>query len=216
MLVGGLSHCVHFKKWYKRIFLGILDFIMTNGICRWNLYASQPGSDESVLTMAQFQAGFAEELITFVDEERSITSLALQSEILLVGHCPVLLNDRKEQPFCCVCKLEENWQTKTDNRKDEQGNNSRLQKYLCKGQNSEWKLMVHNGCVDHEWKIFMLPNFENMSCFEIAHSTVCKGLFQPLHESDNHMLYSIAALHPLYLSLRRIHNLPEKRQKWGK
>ncbi len=46
---GGFAHCAHFKKWYKRIFLGILDFMMTNGICGWNLYASHPGSRKSVL-----------------------------------------------------------------------------------------------------------------------------------------------------------------------
>ncbi len=166
--------------------------------------------------MAQFQAGFAGKLITFMDEERSEKLSELQSEMSLAGHRPVLLNDKKWQPFCCVCKLEENWQTKIDNIKDEQGKSSRLQKHLCKCQNSECKLKAHYACVDHERKIFMLPKFENMWCFEIAHSTVCRGLFQPMHKSDNHMSYPVATSHPLYLHIRRMYILPEKRQQWGK
>ncbi len=188
---------------------------MMNKICGWTLSASKPGSGKSVLTTAQFQAGFVKDLISFVDDKRLANFSELQSEMTFAGHLPVVLNDKNRRPLCCVCKLEENWQTKTDNVKDEQGKNIRSQKYLCKCQNCASKLLAYNILVDHDLKIFMFPEFENMSCFEMAHSTVYRGLFCPMNKSDDHMSYSVATSHPLYLHLRAIFYLLLKRQKNG-
>ncbi len=71
-----------------------------NGQCGCNLSAAQPGSGNSVLVSSQFQAGLAEELINFVDEEKSALDqnlLELQTMMASFGHGPFMLDLEKKE-----------------------------------------------------------------------------------------------------------------------
>ena len=76
--------------------------------------------------------------------------------------------------YCCVCKLEENWRKEAGLR-DERKKNSRIQDHMaiCR----KCGLTAHNLCMDHDRLILQDEVFQGMSCFAIAHSKECAGLW---------------------------------------
>ena len=44
--MGGFAQKAHFKKWYKRIHLGVLDIMLMNSHIGWNLAAAENGSND--------------------------------------------------------------------------------------------------------------------------------------------------------------------------
>jgi hypothetical protein len=38
---GGFSNKVHFKKWYKKVYLAVLDCMMLNSLIAWNMSVSE-------------------------------------------------------------------------------------------------------------------------------------------------------------------------------
>ena len=47
--MGGWATKGHFKKWYKKAFLAILDLGILNGHIAWNLAAEIPGTEKRKL-----------------------------------------------------------------------------------------------------------------------------------------------------------------------
>ncbi len=88
---------------------------------------------------------------------------------------------------------------------DDYGISSKSKTNLCCCNNQcECPCYAHSVHVDHDRKIFMLSKFDKISCFEIAHSHVAKGLFHVLQHGNQNDLacqnqsYSVCQSHPLY------------------
>ena len=90
---AGFANVVHFKKWYKKAFLGIADFSMLQAFTAWNLSVDQMRTTQSrgganrgrkKLLKWEFYAVAAEEMMNYVDEdevERGPTFLEPTSEV---------------------------------------------------------------------------------------------------------------------------------------
>ena len=85
LVVGaGFANVAHFKKWYKKAFLGIADFCLLQAFTAWNLsvdqmYANRRGNSNvrrKKIVKWQFCSVLAEEMMMFVDHEREDETIA--------------------------------------------------------------------------------------------------------------------------------------------
>lgn len=94
----------------RKAHFAVLDFIVLNAFCDWNLSVSNVEGQLKVIRGA-FYAVLWEELIAFEDTTRGENATA-QTDLpvwdLLNGHCPIPLNNR-DRIVCAVWKLEKPW-----------------------------------------------------------------------------------------------------------
>ena len=116
--------------------------------------------------------------------------------------------DHNQRMVCAVCKLEEGWM-KSCNMTKKYGEGSRQQRHMsiC----TVCGITAHSLPVSWNRKIFQMDAFSGMSCFLIAHSTACAGLFLPRTGMNNLTLrkgktvkkqyYRIGTSHAVYRTL---------------
>ena len=177
---SGFATKAHYKKWYKKAYFAILDFMILNAFFAWNMSAEEePTLNRWKVKKWQFNAALAEEMIAYVDTEQSEDANRREAgtstdDIPTDRHTPMPAV-ASERNRCMVCKqLEEKWR-KEDGLKDARGMNCRSQKHMvvC----ACCQLAAHGVPMSHDRKIFDIPELEGMSCFSIAHSEFCKGLW---------------------------------------
>ena len=112
---AGFCNEAHFKKWYKRIFLGVLDCGLLNGLIAWNLSCKTRSLKRNPLKRYQFHSYVAQALCVYKDPyvQAPISEvpggLAAREDIVNSGH------DRVKASYgarCVVCSLEWCWKPK--------------------------------------------------------------------------------------------------------
>ena len=117
---------------------------------------------------------------------------------------------------CQVCKLEQKWR-KQAGLKDGYGKISRSGRSLATCSHPGCQVRAHCHHVDHNRKIFSHPSLRGMTCFEIAHSSCCKGLWNGKGGFRRRGLrqhtYSVSTSHPVYNYLAEEYGVPTKRTR---
>ena len=113
---AGFANVAHFKKWYKKAFMGIADFSLLNAFSAWNLsvdaqQANSRGGEvrRNKLLKWQFYATAAEELMAYIDEDEA-ESILTPTAYSLQGHAPRPITKEysdKKYPHCMICSMEE-------------------------------------------------------------------------------------------------------------
>lgn len=167
---GGFASKAHYKKWYKKAYFAVLDFMLLNSFFAWNMAAEDDSLNRLQVKKFAFYAAVAEEMISYKDgEDEDSDSRSVQD-----GHIPKGAK-KADRNYCVVCKLEEKWR-KEEGKKDQLNKSSRSQDHMVVCE--ECQLHAHNVVVDHDRKIFELEQFRGKSCWEIMHSSHCKGLWK--------------------------------------
>lgn len=217
---SGFASKAHYKKWYKKAFFAVIDFMLLNSLFAWNMSANDDTLKRLVVTKSAFYAALAEEMIMFVDEEHITGNDQLENPLRAEGHVPLGIN-KGSRSYCAVCKLEEKWR-KEDGKKDMYGKNSRCQQYLALCSKACCLIPAHTIAVEHERKLFKMEGLEGLSCFEIAHSPVCKGLWRTStkagktttrqHKKVRAVTYSVRRSHPVYCSLLQLYGRRQEKR----
>jgi Transposase IS4 len=111
---GGFASKAHFKKWYKKQFLAILDCMLLNSLVAWNLACEERSrlNDKMQLKRFQFMSSVAQSMLDFPDEDSKLPGTTKHLPPLtsgskrrhdLLDHLPIQCNKRRA---CTVCKLE--------------------------------------------------------------------------------------------------------------
>ena len=173
---GGFASKAHYKKWYKKAYFAVLDFMLLNAFFAWNMAAEDSSLNRLKVKKFEFYAAVAEEMISYVDSTNSRRDPSTERSSQQNSH--------KQQPadkgtrnYCVVCRLEENWR-REKGEKDDYGKNARCQDHMVKCLDTSCQLYAHNVAVDHSRRIFQLEPFIGKSCWDIAHSDECKGLWK--------------------------------------
>ena len=103
-----------------------------------------------------------------------------RSAVVRNDHMPVAAV-RSDRSRCIVCSMEEGWRKKAG-LKDSRGKNSRTQNALAVCSCAQCAVAAHTIPMGHDRKIFEDDRFVGMSCWDIAHSSECKGIW-PVTES---------------------------------
>ena len=145
----------------------------------------------------EFYSVLAEELLMYTDKNEMEGSPAVvaPSKMYMNGHTarPYFLFDKSEiikQPVCMICSMEESVRNKvfscspvaSKGRKQ-----SRRVKFLAKCTNPFCDVVVHT-CNPEESTILKLSTFQGLSCFEIAHTNECNGLFYKIQRKGHHYM----------------------------
>ena len=184
---AGFANVAHFKKWYKKAFLGICDFSFLNAFTAWNLSVTESDrtrrggiQQRNKLLKWEFYSVAAEEMMTYSDGEDNI----LQARQLHVqNHVPIPIpRDKKEgniikAPTCMICSLEEGvMRSVIDHPRKKARKYSRRLTHLSICADPNCNIVCHS-CCPTESRMNRLSIFKGLSCFEIAHHEYCKDVF---------------------------------------
>ena len=212
---GGFATHVHFKKWYKRTYLAILDCMLLNAYIAWNL-STKPGPNRAPgrmeLTRAKFYTIVAQEMCAYEEEkndfEEDIIEPSQQRRSNDCGdHIPLADDDHKRR--CTVCLVEYRMKSAELGSKG---------LFRCVAKCSKCDLAAHTMRVfdfgRRGWRIHNLQPFQGLTCFEILHSDVGKQIWRPSEDrKSGRFSYTTSRKHPLILSLRKSHGFDKLKRK---
>ena len=67
---GGFAKKAHYKKWCKKTYFAVLDFILLNGFFAWNTSAkNNPNLRRMKVTKSALYAAVAEDMMTFTEDD---------------------------------------------------------------------------------------------------------------------------------------------------
>ncbi len=73
--IGGLlTEKSHFKKWYKKVYLGIMDFMLVNSHVAWNMSVKLKGFFRTTLNNATWRMYIAKHILNWKDPSKEIES----------------------------------------------------------------------------------------------------------------------------------------------
>ena len=204
---GGFARKAHFKKWYKKSFMAVLDCMLLNSLIAWNIAASDPDLKRIRMQRYEFYTWIAESLLHYKDRNvEPPTPEAVRdgkAEGILGDstiHRPVATVGRQR---CAVCKLECNI------AKIGEGN---LRKNIvgC----SDCRIHAHNHILKNPLRIHTMTQFEGLTCFEIAHSEEGRCIWVQ-DESDNKKTvpYRVKYSHRVVQELRSSYGLNPKKTR---
>ncbi|CAB9525639.1 unknown protein [Seminavis robusta] len=202
---GGFSTKSHFKKWYKKIFLALLDCMLLNGLVAWNLSAEEDKFKiRTKLIRHEFMMIVAESLLEYDEPEPKEVNETDGKKNPMSHHRPMEIPKGSGRPKCIVCRLEcGNFFGKTIGEAGIRRNVSTCS--IC-------KVPAHN-CVpaSSDREIHNLPQFKGKTCFEIAHSPDGLSLW-PIRANLNHKHGPRSSCRscPAWQMLRERHGLPPK------
>jgi len=163
---GGFSQKAHFKKWYKKVYLAVMDCMLLNSWIAWNLSTERLArSGRRKLKQCEFFNYIAETFLNYSKPEEhhqlvQSTAKAVTTIIEGIPHIPMKPN-QGSPPRCAVCKLEYNW----NKGLGEQDLASAVASCSC------CRVSAHNHViVNGNRRIHKRPEFANMTCFDIMHS----------------------------------------------
>ena len=178
---AGFANVCHFKKWYKKAFMGICDFALLNAFTAWNLSANERTRGvpkKHKLLKWEFYSVVAEELMSYVDKNESISSssVASRSENKHIS-APIDRSFKFSNPTCIVCSTEEGVKRKILDMPDRSARSfSRRKKNLAVCTHENCNIVAHLSC-PAESRMKQLPQFKGLSCFQIAHHPDCNNLY---------------------------------------
>ncbi len=104
---GGFTSRPHFKKWYKKGFLGILDFMMVNRRVAWNMSCEIPGIIRKKLNNRMWRVCVADLMLQWNDPHDASNDSTNIFEIVAEHKQQNLGNEWKgKRPRCIVCGFE--------------------------------------------------------------------------------------------------------------
>ena len=184
MMGAGFANVAHFKKWYKKAFLGFCDFSFLQAFTAWNLATNSEDRNRRggvvnhrVLKKWEFYSVAAEEMMTYAEYEEHASEQ--QAHVQGTSHIPVPVpkNYHLKVPTCMICSMEEGIMRGVKNYKHSKGRHySRRKQHLAVCSSPNCNIVCHT-CCPKESKIRFLPQFATLSCFEIAHHNLCSNLF---------------------------------------
>ena len=208
---AGFCRKAHFKKWYKKSFFAVCDFMLLNSFLAWNLAAKEYKSGKRNIKKCDYYAALAEELIQFSDTganfaENLEVMTPYMSENILTPAVPTQVNccaiagshtisDFKNsnivKPFCSVCRTEEHIGKKSC------GSYSKNTLAYC----ADCGLFAHTGVLraDSEWH--SVSDLSGKTCFEMLHSKTCAGLWMGKNISGRRN--SVMTGHLVYKELQK-------------
>ena len=210
---AGFANVAHFKKWYKKAFLGIADFSLLQAFSAWNLAVESTERERRgrpsklyKLKKWEFYAVVAEEMMTYVhDEDEYIPTTNTTS--VEDGHAPKCIPNLKHNLSCNICSMEErirhkvNGQSSINNGKRKTNREySRRKRHLVMCSDPNCHIVAHV-CCPAESNVNRLPQFSGMNCFEIAHLKGCQNLFHEVVRNGKTHLKSNKN-HPILASLK--------------
>lgn len=118
--MAGFSNKVHFKKWYKRVYLAILDCGLLNAFVAWNMSAEDRATGRNVLSRHAFYHYVAKEMCHYIDptteeKEGSVIPPIQATRPSIEGHNQIR---SKPETKCSVCILK--WKWREELPKDQQ------------------------------------------------------------------------------------------------
>jgi len=194
--------------------LGIFDFMAVNSRMAWNM----PFDDDLCthkrfkLNNWKFRLMLAEEMIQFKDEHAvdHIAQAALNISADVNNHSPTMIRSDLRVK-CCVCSLEHMIQSLV--KKSEGGpkqleemmgmelkhikSAAYVKKWIVSCLHERCTLYAQNVLIESDSIIFKCPEFIGLTCFQIAHHPLTRGL------------WTCNELHKLYLN----ENQTERNQK---
>jgi hypothetical protein len=204
---AGFANVAHFKKWYKKAFLGICDFSLLQAFTAWNLGVTTQdrsrrggvGTTRRELKKWEFYSVAAEEMMTYTDasDETGIV-YPVPSTKTIYTHKPIAIpkNFHLKLPTCMICSMEEGVMRKIMNAASKRARQySRRKKHLAMCSDPNCNIICHS-CCPEESKIGKIPQFAGLSCFEIAHHEECNNLFVEVHRLGHTYTRSISN-HPI-------------------
>ena len=173
---GGFATHGHYKKWYKKSALAIMDVMLLNAYIGWNMSSGdRVRSRRTKLSRHTFYTIVAQTMCSYVAQEE-VDALARRTRVASRptcedGHYPVPLEGNK-RVGCTVCLLEYRWRRKELGMKG---------MFTNVGRCAKCGLVAHLvSCKDDRedgWKIHTLPQFTDHTCFEILHSPQGREMF---------------------------------------
>ena len=118
---SGFCRKAHFKKWYKKSFFAILDFMLLNSYTAWQMASNMRKTKINEMRKCDFYACVAEELLSFShagempsSKDLNENNSTIVKDVNINSHVPWCLSSANENPFCIVCKLEKNLRQRSD------------------------------------------------------------------------------------------------------
>ena len=212
---GGFATHGHYKKWYKKSALAIMDVMLLNAYIGWNMSSGdRVRSRRTKLSRHTFYTIVAQTMCSYVAQEE-VDALARRTRVASRPTCedrhyPVPLEGNK-RVGCTVCLLEYRWRRKELGMKG---------MFTNVGRCAKCGLVAHLvSCKDDRedgWKIHTLPQFTDHTCFEILHSPQGREMFmcRPALSPGSRYKYTTKKNHPIIMDLREKHGLsPEFTRK---
>ncbi len=200
----GFSTKAHFKKWYKKTYLALLDVMLLNALVTYNDHAKAVG--KPTLLRHEFYTYVAEKMINFTDVQCPRSPELVRQPTRQGGdvhlHNPQIVTGKKLR--CTVCALEGRWGTVS-----KFGQCKHVSKCTYPGCN----VVAHATVPHNKHRIHKLPRFFSMTCFQIMHTKEGRQLWP---HNKNNMVRRRTCLqqkHPTYIALRKASGLPEGRRK---
>ncbi len=95
-----------FKKWYKKGFLGIMDFMLVGGCVVWNMLAKMKGDFRSMIDNSPWRMYVAKNMLNWKDPVDEFKSSIL-SPFVIDNHPPKPISKSATAHIrCVVCGLE--------------------------------------------------------------------------------------------------------------
>jgi hypothetical protein len=181
---GGFARCAHFQKWYKKVYLLIIDCMLLNAWVAWGLSMEIHeihNLNWRKLVQHEFMWIVSQEMLDYHDtnvpasqielSSKASAQLSCNNEAILEGYQPVQLSGEQNVTGapCIVCRLEYNM-------------NKSLVKCPARPNRAccdRCRFVAHTVVVpSNGQKIFDIPEFKGLLCFEIAHSELGKQIWK--------------------------------------
>ena len=210
---GGFANKAHFKKWYKKIFLGCLDLMLMNAYVCFNMVVEHHRimGDLSIgkLQHHEILTYIAERLLNFEEDNAPPTPEAVREKkrakdnVRGSEHQPIPADNSMKQnkARCTVCRLE-TYLNPDD--VSEAGLKRNLVKCAC------CFVTAHNHVVQDDGmrKIHGFQCFKGMTCFDILHTEEGRALWKRTYKTDEPT--HLTRDHRIYRSLRSVHGKSAK------
>jgi hypothetical protein len=195
--MGGFARKAHFKKWYKKVYLCVLDFGLLNAFVAWSFKASQPGSTINKMRRYEFYEWVYDDMLRYQAPSFSSTINDDNNIPIAIPQCYTATPD-KAGARCIVCRLDSNYSRDNAGVK-------RLVVY-CKN----CKVYVHNHQLATGDTRKIHDRFGNLTCHEIYKSTTGKEIWK---RSDGSKEKHVQRNHPVLEDLRETYGVAKKRTR---
>jgi hypothetical protein len=221
----------HFKKWYKKALMGVLDFMLLNGFLAWRMsikYTPRRVMGRPDLERYEFYAACAQELLETVDETVPGDSDNEEDTVRNNGnehirpdlgeHVPAFTEEvgsDRHKLRCMVCHLDLNMarrkvltdavdESPTQELTTACSNGKFVFTGLARCGKGDCRFVAHSMALPkkYERSIHKFKEFRNLTCFEIVHSELCRDLFNMKSKK-----VGVKTSHPIYKRIRTSHGL---------
>jgi hypothetical protein len=104
---GGFSQKAHFKKWYKKLYLAMLDAMLLNTLVVWNDRSQDIRLDHPIMKRHEFYQHCTQRMMSMSDpNKQNVSPAKLQAVGIHAGTIAHVALATKQGTPCVVCHLE--------------------------------------------------------------------------------------------------------------